>query len=139
MIKKIMTSSSKVSIALMLVLQTGFMNYAKGAELDCFKTKQGENMLLTESQCNEPSKTIIDFENSFDYQGLTLIERVHWKHNLMDLLGLGPNWFPENRMVYESKQLWKNFENKLKEHSSNKKKYTQDIFNGFDSSLSQLK
>ena len=88
--------------------------------------------------CSHEKKIIQDFERSFDHENRALIDRVNVQNNLIDFLGLGPDQYPENRMVKESKNMWNTFECHLSRFSEKYKRKTKDIFNGYNSSLSNL-
>ena len=71
--------------------------------------------------CADDNLLVKDFEKSFDHKNRALIDRVNEKDNLIDLLGIGPSRYPENRMVQESKKLWDTFECHLSEFSEKNK------------------
>ncbi len=88
--------------------------------------------------CSDDKKVLQDFERSFDHKNRALIDRVNPQNNFIDFFGLGPEQYPENRMVKESKKMWNAFECHLSRFSEKYKRKTKDIFNGYNSSLSNL-
>ncbi len=88
--------------------------------------------------CTDEQNIIQDLERSFDHENRTLINRVNEKNNIKDFFGIGPNRYPENRMVQESKKMWDTFECHMSKISERFKPMTKDIFNGYNSSLSEL-
>ena len=92
---------------------------------------------IKKDSCSDEKK-VQDFERSFDHQNRALIDRVNPQHNFIDFFGIGPEQYPENRMVLESKKMWNTFECHLSRFSEKYKSKTKDIFNGYNSSLSNI-
>ena len=135
-----MNLTSKISIVMAIALSTFCHNTSNASEPYCIDREP-----ILEGKKNSRKKvldcgpsSITSFNNSFDYNGKTLLKRVNAEDNFHDLMGFGPYRYPENRMVYEAKELWDNFQEQLQYQTSKEKKYTDDIFNGYDSSLSQF-
>tara|TARA_Y100001968_G_C19440452_1_gene762248 strand:- start:1123 stop:1551 length:429 start_codon:yes stop_codon:yes gene_type:complete len=105
-------------------------NYSKSKKYNYSKSK------TKKISCKDQENLVQDFERSFDYKERALIDRVNEKNNFIDFWGIGPNRFPENRMVQESKRLWDTFECHLSKFSKESTPESKDIFNGFNSSLS---
>ena len=86
--------------------------------------------------CTEEQNIVKNFEGSFN-ENRVLIDRINEKTNVIDLIGIGPSRYPENRMVQESKKFWHTFEYHLSRFTEKYKPKTKDVFNGFNSSLSK--
>tara|TARA_Y100001968_G_C19007506_1_gene548908 strand:+ start:99 stop:482 length:384 start_codon:yes stop_codon:yes gene_type:complete len=96
-----------------------------------------KNNYSTDRSCTDEENIVQDFEGSFD-KNRVLIDRINEKTNVIDFLGLGPSQYPENRMVKESKKMWDTFECHLSRFTEKYKPKTKDVFNGYNSSLSNL-
>ena len=88
--------------------------------------------------CSDDENIIQDFDKSFDHENRRLIERVDERNNFIDFFGIGPSRYPENRIVQESKKMWDTFECHLSRFTEKYKHKTTDIFNGYNSSLSEF-
>tara|TARA_Y100001968_G_C19069170_1_gene577476 strand:- start:226 stop:609 length:384 start_codon:yes stop_codon:yes gene_type:complete len=96
-----------------------------------------KNNYPTNISCTDEQNIVQDFEGSFD-KNLVLIDRINEKTNIIDFFGIGPSQYPENRMVQESKKMWDTFECYLSRFTEKYKPKTKDVFNGYNSSLSNL-
>jgi len=134
-----MQANSSRLIAIPFFLVTLFFMPGETNEIN-LKSNHPKNISgkLQNISCADQENVVSDFERSFDHKNRVLIERVNESNNFIDFLGIGPSRYPENRMVKESKKMWDTFECHLSRLSEKYKLNTKDIFNGYNSSLSNF-
>ena len=142
-------SKSNLNLILLIGLWGSFFQIdpAMSSSNDCSKFIDGAPKLSSNKKeivCSLTSDYPLIFYNSFYKYGLSYEESLRPFNQFANLFGLsfknGLNFsFPEQRISHDGHLLCKTFNKLLDEQSLSKSVYTEDISNGYNSSMGIIK